>query len=436
MRDPIWRSVSGPITDRIALTTKAPYLPPADVVEYERPPAGFHAIATRVVCRHGSRTPAKVALGAGVISLWQSAEDRAALTASGQGVAGALREFVEECARAGDGALTEAGRIEMAGIASRLARRLPHMLRRTAAAENQAELEVVSASKQRTQDSAAVFVAHLDRAVPGLASRVSGIRIDDDLLYFHKSNERYQAYARSDPRLLTVRSAVRDQSGTRSAARELLTNIFVPAFVDHLAAGRGNGIFANELDAATAVFSLWQMAAGSSRVDRGLAQLVSPAAAEWFGYLDDLDTFFAKGPGFAGDDITYSMAKDLLADLFAYFEARRTGQTAYVARLCFTHAEEILPLASLLRLPGSDRQVEEGDTFRYATNDFRGAEIAPMAANIQWDLYSNGNDQLIRMLHNERQTPFAAGCAPIAPDSFFYQLTDVMRFYGWRPPAS
>jgi len=59
-----------------------------------------------------------------------------------------------------------------------------------------------------------------------------------------------------------------------------------------------------------------------------------------------------------------------------------------------------------------------------------------MAANIQWDLFSDGSTYLVRMLYNERQTPFKAGCTPIAKGSYYYSLTELEQCYDWSPSAS
>ena len=104
--------------------------------------------------------------------------------------------------------------------------------------------------------------------------------------------------------------------------------------------------------------------------------------------------------------------------------------------LRFTHAEEIFPLSTLLGLPGSTVQQPVGDEYTYANNPFCGASVAPMAANIQWDMFSNGKTDLVRMLVNEKQTRFKAGCAPIARGSYYYSLSELESCYGWSPAAS
>ncbi|MFI2199936.1 hypothetical protein ACH47Z_03950 [Streptomyces sp. NPDC020192] len=95
--------------------------------------------------------------------------------------------------------------------------------------------------------------------------------------------------------------------------------------------------------------------------------------------------FYEKGPGFSDSDITYEMAGVLLDDFFRQVEAKRAGTSDLGAELRFTHAEEIIPLAALLRLPGSTRPTTPGEPYTYADNPWRGAQVAPLGVNIQWD---------------------------------------------------
>src|SRR5262249_9786335 len=130
------------------------------------------------------------------------------------------------------------------------------------------------------------------------------------------------------------------------------------------------------------------------------------------------------------------MANVLLDDMFSKLEAKRDGTSPLVAELRFTHAEEIFPLATLLQLPGSTQPLPAGTLFTYANDPFRGAQVAPMGANVQWDLYKRGNTYMVRMLYNEKQTAFKAGCTPVSPGSYFYNLDELERCYGWTPSAA
>jgi hypothetical protein len=429
--------------DRIALTTKAPYQPEGTIRSYQRPPAGFTAVFTENVSRHGSRTLSSSDDGDALLALWQVAQSDHALTPLGQGLGPEIQQLLAANAALGYGNLTASGKQEIADTAIRMAGRLPGLFRSAAKdaahGDTTERVAVVAASQQRTVDSATAFVSGLESAVRGLAPVVGATQTNNDLLYFHKAavNQDYQNYVANDPRVQAAEAAATDQPRSHAVAREVLERSFTPAFVQQVAAGDDAAEFADEIDAADAVYSLWAVtkdmpAEGHWTMDR----YITPAEASWFGYLDDVTSFYENGPAFLGDDITYKMANVLLDDMFAQAQAKADGSSQLDAVLRFTHAEEIFPLATLLQLPGSTKQLPAGTEFTYASDPFRGADVAPMGANIQWDLFRKGSAYLVRMLYNEKQTAFKSGCAPVSKGSYFYNLNTLESCYGYAPAAS
>jgi hypothetical protein len=128
------------------------------------------------------------------------------------------------------------------------------------------------------------------------------------------------------------------------------------------------------------------------------------------------------------------MAKPLLADFFSSIHACVESKSNPTARLRFAHAETVIPFATLLQIPEfSDKAVDSLDLYSYENNQWRGDQIAPMAANIQWEIYQNevNPDQiLVRMLYNEMEVRFKQDCQSLTPDSFFYDLIELKRAYG------
>ncbi|WP_341976417.1 histidine acid phosphatase [Microbacterium sp. LWO13-1.2] len=166
------------------------------------------------------------------------------------------------------------------------------------------------------------------------------------------------------------------------------------------------------------------------------------ADAEWFAYLLDSEDFYEKGPSLAGHTETFAIAQPLLDDFFAMIDARVAGGDV-AATFRFAHAETIVPFAALLGLPGSTVAAPDNaapasaaDIYDYATNPWRGAEVTPMGANVQWDVVAReGIDPatgtaftpLVRMLYNEREIAFAEGCRPVADGSHWVKLTELKR---------
>ncbi|WP_245861268.1 histidine phosphatase family protein [Microbacterium aurantiacum] len=166
------------------------------------------------------------------------------------------------------------------------------------------------------------------------------------------------------------------------------------------------------------------------------------ADAEWFAYLLDSEDFYEKGPSLAGHTETFAIAQPLLDDFFATIDARIAGGDV-AATFRFAHAETIVPFAALLRLPGSTVAAPDSaapasaaDVYDYTTNPWRGAQVTPMGANVQWDVVAReGIDPatgiaftpLVRMLYNEREIAFAEGCRPVADGSHWVKLTELKR---------
>lgn len=411
-----------------ALTTKTPYAPQQSATSYERPPAGYTPVFTENVSRHGTRTMSDSEDGDLVLALADRAAQQGALTPLGKSLAGDVRAQLAANESYGYGLLTPIGRAEMRDTAGRLVHRLPGLF--AAAARDHQPIDVVSAGQQRVLDSADEFVDGLEAAAPSVAPEVGATRTDDALLYFHKTDPAYNDYLDNDPRIGAAEDAVTDSARTHRTAREVLLRSFTPAFVDRVAAGAFPDVATDEVEAAEAFYALAQNAADVPG-DWHMSRYITADQTAWFGYLDDVESFYENGPGFAGTDATYAMARGLLDDMLSALEAKRAGTSDAAAELRFTHAEEVFPLSALLGLPGSDEQQPEGTEFTYADNDFRGARVAPMGANIQWDLYRSGSHYLVRMLVNEKQTAFKSACTPVRPGSYFYSLDELESCYAY-----
>jgi hypothetical protein len=164
--------------------------------------------------------------------------------------------------------------------------------------------------------------------------------------------------------------------------------------------------------------------------------------AAWFAYILDSEDFYEKGPSYSGQSSTYSIAQPLLDDFFSTIDNRLSGGST-VATFRFAHAETIMPFAALLKLPGSTTQApavenpqNESDVFNYASNDWRGESVTPMAANVQWDVYTkSGIDPvtakaytpIVRMLYNEQEIQFNSSCTPVSAKSTWYKESELKR---------
>ncbi|MDR6973759.1 uncharacterized protein YqiB (DUF1249 family) [Streptomyces sp. 3330] len=416
------------LAHRESYGTKATYEPGQSARSYQRPPAGFTPVLTESVSRHGSRSASDGEDADLILALWDKAEAAGQLTRKGREFGPKVRALQAAMAKIGYGNLSGRGKEEIQDTAVRTAERLPSLFARIA--RDGEKIDVVSSGQVRATDSADLYAGALAEADPALAPLIGATRTDKDLLYFHKADggAAYRDYLANDRRLADTLAKITDRPRTHQAADSVLRRLFQDAFVARLSS-------ADRVAAARAVYNLYAIAPAMSEESPGgegwgMQRYLSTADAAWFGYLSDAEDFYEKGPGFADSDITYKMADVLLDDFFRKAEAERSGTGTLGAELRFTHAEEIIPLAALLGLPGSTEPVTAARPYTYASNPWRGASVAPLASNIQWDVYEKNGRFLVRMLYNEQETSFKAACTPIAQGSTFYDLDELERCFG------
>ncbi|MFJ5532913.1 histidine-type phosphatase [Streptomyces sp. NPDC093261] len=414
--------------------TKASYEPQQDPWTYQRAPRGFVPVFTENVSRHGSRAATDSEDGDLILRLWDQARQDGQLTRLGQDFGPDVRALLAAMEKTGYGNLSGRGKRELQGTAVRMAHRLPGLFE-TIARDGE-PIDVVSSGQGRVVDSGTVFTDALTQTDPELKPQVGPARVDKDLLYFHKSagGAAYRDWLAHDQRLADTLKDIAGRPATHRAARRVLAKIFKPAFVQRVVDGEFSSL-ADDVAAAQAVYNLYGIApamSDESPTGRGrrMGRYIAPRDAAWFGYLSDVEDFYEKGPSFADGDITYKMADVLLDDFFKQIEAKRDGTSKLGAELRFTHAEEIIPLAALMRLPGSTEGATSERPYAYDSNAWRGASVSPMAANIQWDVFRKRDTYLVRMLYNEKETPFRQGCRPIAKGSSFYDLDELERCFG------
>jgi hypothetical protein len=196
----------------------------------------------------------------------------------------------------------------------------------------------------------------------------------------------------------------------------------------------------DEVDAALMLYNLFIIGPGMDHEAEAegdekweLEKYLTPEESAWFSYLSDAEDFYEKGPGFADRTDAYAVAQPLLDGLFNEVQTQVVeGQKSHVAKLRFAHAETIIPLVALMKLEGSRQGAEVGTLMTQENNEWRGGWVSPYAANIQWDVYQNSDSQvLVKMLYNEKEVAFKAGCEPVAAGSYFYDFAELKRCYAY-----
>ena len=438
-----------------SLSTKTPYRYSGGALQ--APPVGFHPVNTQVVARHGSRGLSSFKYDALTMAIWEKANELGAVTPLGQDVhaqAMKLHEANENLGNEGTWAHMEADGVELSKgnklergygnltrvgadqhrqLGERLAHRMPEIFN---GEDNTVVVE--SSGEPRAAESGYDFVTGLLHGAPQMSGHMSrAIKADTKTLYFHKdkSNPDYKAYKeyQDSKELSDYVDAVNSRPEVRKAAREVLEKIYTKDFVDRLAAGEWTfetpeGKKAkNDVDAALNLYNLYIIApsmAAETKVD--FAKYFTKDQANVFAMSLDAEDYAEKGPGFKGSDIAHRNARPLLNDFLAQIDQQTKDHRKGSATLRFAHAETLVPFEALIGAPGSRTQISPQDTNFWQATDWRGAKVAPLASNVQWDVFEWGSGQkVVRMLLNEQQATFGRGCRPISVNSFFYTFDEL-----------
>jgi hypothetical protein len=395
----------------------------------------------------------------------------------------------------GYGNLTLTGISEQRQLAARMLARLPGYFASVAA--NSRFIFVQSSGVARAVDSASFFSSEINAENPALGSLVvqpaapvgypvgfpmqQALGTNRFLLYFHKltpaidlvtdpadpnyqtyqDSLAFQAYA-SDPNMTAKVAGILADPSAKAAARTVLQTVFTDDFIGKIDDGTytfantgaftftsddgslvttlngdGKTTVASLTDAASMLYNLYVVApAMTNEVTVNFAQYVPTDAARVLSYLQDAQDFYQMGPSITElNPVTYKMAQALENDFFSEIDTIVAGNTLHGAKLRFTHAEIIVPFASILGLKKIFVPMPLASTYSYASNPWRGELVSPFAANLQWDVFSDANGTfLVKMLYNEKETDFKADCdgARFGAGSHFYDYSKLKACYG-RP---
>jgi hypothetical protein len=77
--------------------------------------------------------------------------------------------------------------------------------------------------------------------------------------------------------------------------------------------------------------------------------------------------------------------------------------------------------------------VPAAQNYTWDTNPWRGEINASLAANVQWDFFTDGATLLVKMFYNEKETDFPANCesARYTAGSHYYRYSGVRACYGY-----
>jgi hypothetical protein len=281
----------------------------------------------------------------------------------------------------------------------------------------------------------------------------------DPLYPAYLAGKRYQDYIKSAA-FVAAQDSVKNNPSSRKAAREALSALFAPAFLDKLdsgavrfantgggkftsddgkltitVSGDGKSVIKNSVEAAAMLYELYiNTPSMKTEIPVDFNRYIQPDVARQLEQITDGQNFFLQGPGTVeSKGVSVEIARHLLDDFFNEVDRIAKGDRSRAATLRFAHAETIIPFVAILGIKGYDVPLPVSVPYSHSSSTWRGKEVAPMAANIQWDVLANNENRLVvRMLHNEKETDFKPQCdtARLSPASKYYDYAGLRRCYG------
>ncbi|BAV06513.1 histidine-type phosphatase [Filimonas lacunae] len=400
--------------------TKTPY--PVPKTATSAAPAGYQPVWINYVGRHGARFLTKAGSDVKLLKVLSEAEQKQGLTTTGKLIKQMVQRFLT-IEKNNYEFISLLGKQEQAGIGARLLQQYPTVFKGGGKG-----LSVEVTHKIRTRQSAEAFVSQLG----GYTGNIHFEQVQDsneNVLRFYDLSPAYLKFKKSDAVSRPIDSLNKDvqtQTVALHVAKKLFTSSWLKASTDKGEAYNWNTIAEYLYDLYSVQFSipLEMKVKGYTKdsIDFGIA--FSTADLVWLEFKNSAEDFLEKGAGTDTLGIQSRVAAPLLVDFInTTNEALHApAGTASEAILRFTHAEAISPFATLLGIPQAS---VPSPAIRAYNQHWQASAIIPLSANIQWILYSNGNDFLVKVLLNEKEVAL-----PIATTQYpYYKWTDVKQYY-------
>ncbi|HEX6428850.1 MAG TPA: histidine-type phosphatase [Niastella sp.] len=387
--------------------TKTPYPTPGQ--QYTPPPNGFTPAFVNYVGRHGARFFTKAGSDVAVIGILQKAQKNKALTSLGKQLLAMTQRFISIQKNNYEN-ITGLGKEEQLSIGKRLLHNYP-------TAFTGKGLEVFTTHKVRTQQSADAFLEGF-AGYPGKKQyRIMPDSLDT-ILRFYDLSPAYREYKKNILLEGPTDSLLLDAK-TRRVAREICDRIFKHSFKT-VPISFTTDLYDVYCGQWSIPVEIQQHGYPKNSIDFSIA--FDTAQLAWLAFINGAEDFLEKGAGRDTLGIQATVAAPLLADFITTTSdiINHTKQADAILR--FTHAEAISPFATLLGIPQAS--VPAASIYQYSQH-WSAESIIPLSANIQWIIYSNGSEYLLKVLLNEKETGL-----PIPTLQYpYYKWEDVKQYY-------
>ncbi|MDE6248667.1 MAG: hypothetical protein K2M29_03040 [Paramuribaculum sp.] len=351
-----------------------PYVVPSRAVSY---PDSLTPVFINHVGRHGARflsSPRKLNR---LVAALRKADSLKTITPLGR----RLLSLTGDITRRSEGqwgALDSLGMAEQRGIASRMYALFPELFRHK-------KIEAISSYVPRCIMSMDVFTHQLSRLDNKLSIYTSSGRQNNSLLRFFEDNTEYREAVRSTP-VKDAYEAFENHAMTLEPLRRVL--------------GAGFPYDDSAADLAMDEYSVLAgtAAMGMSGKECDLSQYFRPEEINALWSINNLSQYLQR-TATTLTPLPAEIAAPLLRELVNTTDDAVNGKSAATVMLRFGHAETLMPLFALMRLPGCWYLTNYFDTVALNWHNFY---VVPMASNLQMILFrSDSGRHYVRFDLNE-----------------------------------
>lgn len=410
------------ITKDPHLSTKTPY--PYVPVSYTPAPEGYQPVFINYVGRHGSRHLSSAKYDKTLNELLALAEQEQQLTEAGLELQQQITRFME-VGNGLYGELSLSGAEELSNIGQRMGEQFSEVF------NNDRPIYAYATYKDRAPQSRDHFLEGLHSALGEQAPPITSQQYEkgsDPYLRPYDLATRYQVYKDEGEWVNVLANYLEKQPETSKFAQEILSQFIHKELYTMLANGelsfkdeKGSIKLNTPEDAANNLYQLYIISSNLTQEGTfDFGKYFTEEQLAWYENLDILETYYSKGPSLTHTDITQEIIAPLVKELLVSTDkALNENNVSGIFR--FAHAETIIPLSAYLDIAGANKS---SDNPANVAALWKGAEITPMGANIQWVLYENNGNYLIKMLRNEQEIAF-----PISTDNYPYYAWEEVKNY-------
>lgn len=382
------------------------YAYPSDFKPQTKAPRGYKPFYISHYGRHGSRYLIADRDTKWLVDLFDNAASQGALTALGQDVCKRLHTVWTEAEGHG-GDLTPLGVRQHRGIAERMFHSFPDVFK-----GKDRHISARSTVVLRCAMSMAAFGDRLKELNPQLGISYEASEKYMSYLNFHTEESNRFTDGKTGPWVEEYRKFEDAHTRPGRLVKSLFSN---------------DDFILKRVNPAEVMWGLYWVASDAQNTRNRVSFYDIFEPQELFDLWQCINYRFYVGNANHADGhgIVVANARPLLRNIIdSADEAIKNNATA--ATLRFGHDGNVIPLAAIMGIAGTDVSVSKPADVYKMWSDFK---VVPMAANIQIVFFrkerGTADDIIVKVLHNENEVHI-----PVSTDMFpFYKWSDVRRYY-------